>query len=466
MGFIRMAKEQIKGVVDVAKTAGINSFNDSKFKEAVVLPEHVSSEALAVKGILLTKDPDGVSRQGNQHTGLLTDGSVVIVPQGYVAILVNNGTFLGDVLEAGSHEWRSGDNAWLLEKGGIRGTWENFKHRFSFAGQVVTQQEIIFVRVQPIAGNKFGTQNAVEYFSERYQQLLNIRFYGLFDIKISDPVLFYVSSISQQIDEHKPFTLQDIAQGTLRQNISPKIAIAIAKFTNEYRVDIYSLNANQDTFNEIAKQEVNKVWTGLYGIEATNILLEDLSYDKESLELVRKLDSELVAMKYNTIEIEERRARNEALIAAANNEGNGNGMNMFMGMNLGQTLGGQLTQQAQPVSPNQTVPPVQPADPNQAFTPVQAASPEQTASPEQVASPVETVSPEQTANPVESTNPEWTTPAQESTTQEATSSAQESTSPEQTTNSKQTANKNFYIEVDGKYVLVTKDEEGNIVPVN
>ena len=30
-----------------------------------------------------------------------TDGSVVIVPQGYVALLVNNGTFLGDLLEAG-----------------------------------------------------------------------------------------------------------------------------------------------------------------------------------------------------------------------------------------------------------------------------------------------------------------------------------------------------------------------------
>ena len=436
------------GFIRAALSAGLNSFNDSKFKEAVVLPDQVSADVMAIKGQLLTKDPDGRSRQSNQNTGLLTDGSVVIVPQGYVAVLVNNGTFLGDVLEAGSHEWRAGDNAWLLEKGGIKGTWENFKNRFSFGGQVITRQEIIFIRMQPIAGNKFGTQNAVEYFSERYQQMLNIRFYGLFDIKVADPVLFYVSSISQQIEEHKPFTLQDIAQGTLRQNISPKIAIAIAKYTNENRVDIYSLNANQDTFNELAKQEVNKVWTGLYGIEATNILLEDLSYDQESLEIVRKLDSELVAMKYNTIEIEERRARNEALIAAANNEGNGNGMNMFMGMNLGQTLGGQLTQQAQPVSPNQTVPPVQPADPNQAFTPVQ------TASPEQAASPVETVSPEQTANSVEST------------TQEVTTSAEESTSPEQTTNSKQTANKNFYIEVDGKYVLVTKDEEGNIVPVN
>ena len=400
------------GFIRAALSAGLNSFNDSKFKEAVVLPDHVSSDVMAIKGQLLTKDPDGGSRQSNQNTGLLTDGSVVIVPQGYVAVLVNNGTFLGDVLEAGSHEWRAGDNAWLLEKGGIKGTWENFKNRFSFGGQVITRQEIIFIRMQPIAGNKFGTQNAVEYFSERYQQLLNIRFYGLFDIKVADPVLFYVSSISQQIEDHKPFTLQDIAQGTLRQNISPKIAIAIAKYTNENGVDIYSLNANQDTFNEVAKQEVNKVWTGLYGIEATNILLEDLSYDQESMEIVRKLDSELVAMKYNTIEIEERRARNEALIAAANNEGNGNGMNMIMGMNLGQTLGGQLNQQAQSVSPNQTVPPVQPADPNQVVNPVQTSSPEQVATPEQP------------------------------------------------------TNKNFYIEVDGKYVLVTKDEEGNIVPVN
>ena len=400
------------GFIRAALSAGLNSFNDSKFKEAVVLPDQVSADVMAIKGQLLTKDPDGGSRQSNQNTGLLTDGSVVIVPQGYVAVLVNNGTFLGDVLEAGSHEWRAGDNAWLLEKGGIKGTWENFKNRFSFGGQVITRQEIIFIRMQPIAGNKFGTQNAVEYFSERYQQMLNIRFYGLFDIKVADPVLFYVSSISQQIEEHKPFTLQDIAQGTLRQNISPKIAIAIAKYTNENGVDIYSLNANQDTFNEVAKQEVNKVWTGLYGIEATNILLEDLSYDQESMEIVRKLDSELVAMKYNTIEIEERRARNEALIAAANNEGNGNGMNMIMGMNLGQTLGGQLNQQAQPVSPNQTVPPVQPADPNQVVNPVQTSSPEQVATPEQP------------------------------------------------------TNKNFYIEVDGKYVLVTKDEEGNIVPVN
>lgn len=104
------------GFIKAALSAGISSFQDSKFKEAITLPEAVPATALAIKGQLLTKDPDGRSRQSNQNTGLLTDGSVVIVPQGYVALLVNNGTFLGDLLEAGSHEWQAGENAWLFER--------------------------------------------------------------------------------------------------------------------------------------------------------------------------------------------------------------------------------------------------------------------------------------------------------------------------------------------------------------
>ena len=71
------------GFIKAALSAGISSFQDSKFKEAITLPEAVPATALAIKGQLLTKDPDGRSRQSNQNTGLLTDGSVVIVPQGH-----------------------------------------------------------------------------------------------------------------------------------------------------------------------------------------------------------------------------------------------------------------------------------------------------------------------------------------------------------------------------------------------
>ena len=35
------------GFIRAALSAGLNSFNDSKFKEAVVLPDHVSSDVMA-----------------------------------------------------------------------------------------------------------------------------------------------------------------------------------------------------------------------------------------------------------------------------------------------------------------------------------------------------------------------------------------------------------------------------------
>ena len=54
------------GFIKAALSAGISSFQDSKFKEAITLPEAVPATALAIKGQLLTKDPDGRSRQSNQ----------------------------------------------------------------------------------------------------------------------------------------------------------------------------------------------------------------------------------------------------------------------------------------------------------------------------------------------------------------------------------------------------------------
>ena len=46
------------GFIKAALSAGISSFQDSKFKEATTLPEAVPATALAIKGQLLTKDPD------------------------------------------------------------------------------------------------------------------------------------------------------------------------------------------------------------------------------------------------------------------------------------------------------------------------------------------------------------------------------------------------------------------------
>ncbi len=66
------------------------------------------------------------------------------------------------------------------------------------------------------------------------------------------------------------------------------------------------------------------------GLKQTNILTWRFELWSSRPILIRKLDSELVARKYNTIEIEERVVLvMKPHIAAANNEGNGNGMNIM-----------------------------------------------------------------------------------------------------------------------------------------
>ena len=50
------------GFIKAALSAGISSFQDSKFKEAITLPEAVPATALAIKGQLLTIQMDALVR--------------------------------------------------------------------------------------------------------------------------------------------------------------------------------------------------------------------------------------------------------------------------------------------------------------------------------------------------------------------------------------------------------------------
>ena len=143
------------GFIRAALSAGLNGFNDSKFKEAIVLPDNVSGDALAVKGQLLTKDQMDVLVTAIKYWTFVEMAMWLSFLKGYTAVLVNNGTFLGEVLEAGSHEWQAGDNAWLLEKVVLKALGKTLK-TVSLWWTSHHPTEIIFIRMQPIAGNKFG----------------------------------------------------------------------------------------------------------------------------------------------------------------------------------------------------------------------------------------------------------------------------------------------------------------------
>lgn len=340
MGFIRAA---------IASTQG--AFRDSKFAEFITLDtNNITAQTLAVEGHFMRNDPDGKIRQSNKNTGRITDGSLIVVPQGYVALMIENGKYINDMAEAGEWVWDTNSQPLLLAKGGLSGLWNTIKDRFKFGGQETKQQSVIFIRIQPITGNKFGTASSVEYWSERYGNNLHLTFYGLYALKVNDPVIFFVNNVSGQMP-NGTFTLDQVANGTLRNNLVPRLVTGITKFTAQQKADIAVLNQYMEEFNRVATEAINEDTNGipgfksLYGLEVIQVLLEDISYDKDSLAITREIDDKLNYERLNFAKVEAERARNEALLKAAENEATMSMGNVMMGVGVGNMMSNMMGQQ-------------------------------------------------------------------------------------------------------------------------
>lgn len=345
MGFIRAGLNAVG-----------NSFNDALALEFYALPDNIEANVVAVLADQVKTNPNGTVTRSRKETGKISNGSKVIVPQGWVALMVNNGTFFADLAEPGEHFWDDGTvdsffskDAKLKEK--LSGIWANIKQNFSYGGQEIAHQRIIYIKTQPLTNNLFGTSSPVEYFSERYQQTMNVTFHGFFDMRITDPVLFYAQVVSSNFEDNL-FLVEQIANGSLKKTITPKLGVSLSKFVKDNQCEMSELNAFMDDFSLVSSNIVTQSWTQLYGISVIQIQLEDISWDKQSKEIADKVDDQLRYMKYGFAQVERDRAQNEALLNMAKNEG-ANGMMFGMGMMNGfNQMGSGMFQTTQQSTPN------------------------------------------------------------------------------------------------------------------
>ena len=104
----------------------------------------------------------GSNTKGSDN--IITNGSRIVVPEGYGLVLLEQGAITGFVAEAGAYEWRSDDpNSQSIFAGDgivsplIKQSWERFK----FGGQPGAQQRAYFVTLKELPNNRFGTQSEI-----------------------------------------------------------------------------------------------------------------------------------------------------------------------------------------------------------------------------------------------------------------------------------------------------------------
>ena len=134
-------------------------------------------------------------RGSNTHgsENIITNGSKIVIPEGYALVTMQDGKVSGMVAEPGGYTFSSDDqNSQSIFAGDgfvsslVKQSWERFK----FGGIPGTQQKAFYVNLKEIPNNRFGTQSEIYWDDAFLNTQVGAITRGTYTLKIVDPILF------------------------------------------------------------------------------------------------------------------------------------------------------------------------------------------------------------------------------------------------------------------------------------
>lgn len=318
MGIIRATIDSIGG-----------SFNE-QFAEAI-RPIDLS------KGVIFTKG--GKIRQGdkrdNNYKGasdVITNGSLIHVPENTCMLLVDNGAMVGVSSEPGNYQVSNssapsifGDNLW-----------DTVKHtftRFKFSGIEPSMQEVFYVNLQEITDIKFGTPTPVMYYDSNYDMDLEVMIHGAYSIKIRDPILFYKEFVPKSATK---ITVENLSE-QLKAEFLDGLQTAIGMLSTD-GIRISQLSSKTTEVSQKMSDVLDAKWLEIRGLEVLSAAIQGIRYTEESQKIltIRNQGSALSDAKIRQGYVQGAMAR--GFEAAGSNEAGAT--NAFLGMGFGMNAGG------------------------------------------------------------------------------------------------------------------------------
>lgn len=181
----------------------------------------------------------GANVKGSSN--IITNGSKIVVPEGFGLLTFQDGQITGFVAEPGGYEWRSDDiNSQSIFAGDgivsplITMSWERFK----FGGQPGSQQLAVYVNLKEIPNNRFGTQSEIYWDDAYLGAQVGAITRGTYTLRILDPILFAKQFVPLTYLQPgaKPFDFSDFdndAASQLFNEVVSSLAAAFSHYTND-----------------------------------------------------------------------------------------------------------------------------------------------------------------------------------------------------------------------------------------
>lgn len=265
---------------------------------------HTVPEGLSPTAALFAAVPRGQNAGRGSNTqgsdGVISNGSTIVVPEGYGLVLMQDGAITGFAAEAGAYEWNSeaGDSSSIFAGDGIvspliKNTWERFK----FGGRPSSQQRAYFVTLKELPNNRFGTQSEI-YWDDAYMNAqVGAITRGTYTLKITDPLLFIKNYVpAAYLEPGKVFDFTDIdndAASQLFNEVVGSLAPAFSMYTNDPAKGNRITKIQQDSVGFAqslsAAVETNYQWATGRGLQIVSTAIIAIEYDENTRELLKNV---------------------------------------------------------------------------------------------------------------------------------------------------------------------------------
>ncbi len=292
--------------------------------------DSLSGNVLVAKGQLKTKKRGLFGARNKATEDIITNGSVISVNEGQVAIIVSDGKIVDFCAEAGYFKWDSSTEPSMLSGDFFRGLVDSFKrigYRFTFAGDAGSQQRVYYVNTKEIMDNKFGTATPMPYDDPYYKTALYIRYFGQYTFRITDPIVFF-SSIAGNVAD--VYTSDDL-KGLAADEFMTALDSALARLSSE-GIKFSQLPVKQREIAAYMSDTLDTEWRERRGIEIVSVALAKVTPDDESRKRIEEFDTNVMHAAPEAMAGGMAYAQMRAMRDAANNSAGA--MTGFMGVGM------------------------------------------------------------------------------------------------------------------------------------
>lgn len=275
-----------------------------QWKDFFTVPADIEPTAALFPAELMgTNAGRGSNTKASQ--AIITNGSRIVVPEGYGLLLFEEGELTAFASEPGGYIWNSDDpNSKSIFAGDkwstslVRQSWERFK----FGGRPGAQQLALFVTLKELPNNRFGTQSEIYWDDAYFNAQVGATTHGTYTVSIVDPIVFakqWVPATYLQAQEVFDFTDRDNAAATqLFTEVVGSLAAAFSSYTNDANRDHRITKIQQDSvgFALSLSQAVEDAyqWRSTRGLAIQTVTIIGIEYDEATkvlLESVQRADA-------------------------------------------------------------------------------------------------------------------------------------------------------------------------------